>query len=125
MLIIIYQCFFFPLVYVYICCTSILNNIFFIAYQLNTLAESLLKIRNCFSIKRKLGVLLSKKIFSLCQLTTYKLFQNFEFVSFGGPTYDPLPPFQWSKSDFDKTVKHEGHPDLWKFKPIVHKWSLV
>lgn len=59
------------------------------------------------------------------KLTSYELFQNFEFVAFGGPTYDPLPPFQWSKSDFDKTVKHEGHPDLWKFKPIIHKWSQM
>ncbi|KAG8181375.1 hypothetical protein JTE90_008843 [Oedothorax gibbosus] len=56
------------------------------------------------------------------KLTTSELFKSFEFVAFGGPTYNPLPPFQWSKSDFDKTVKHEGHPDLWKFKPIIHKW---
>ncbi|XP_035209140.1 putative phospholipase B-like 2 isoform X2 [Stegodyphus dumicola] len=56
------------------------------------------------------------------KLTTFDLFKNLEFVAIGGPTYDPLPPFQWSKSDFDKEVKHEGHPDLWKFKPIIHKW---
>ncbi|XP_042895278.1 putative phospholipase B-like 2 [Parasteatoda tepidariorum] len=57
------------------------------------------------------------------KLTTYQLFQKLQFVAIGGPTYDPLPPFQWSKSDFRKTVKHEGHPDLWKFKPIIHKWT--
>ncbi|XP_015925352.1 putative phospholipase B-like 2 [Parasteatoda tepidariorum] len=56
------------------------------------------------------------------KLTSYELQKNYEFVAISGPTYDPLPPFQWSKSDFDKKVKHEGHPDLWQFKPIVHKW---
>lgn len=56
------------------------------------------------------------------KLTTSELYKRFEFIAFGGPTYDPLPPFQWSKSDFDKTVKHKGHPDLWKFTPIIHKW---
>ncbi|KAF8794204.1 putative phospholipase B-like 2 [Argiope bruennichi] len=56
------------------------------------------------------------------KLTTSELFKNFEFIAYGGPTYDNVPPFQWSKTDFDKTVKHEGHPDLWKFEPIIHKW---
>ncbi|KAG8181373.1 hypothetical protein JTE90_008842 [Oedothorax gibbosus] len=56
------------------------------------------------------------------KVTTSELFKNLEFVAIAGPTYDPLPPFQWSKTDFDITVKHEGQPDLWKFKPIVHKW---
>ncbi|GFS56688.1 putative phospholipase B-like 2 [Nephila pilipes] len=56
------------------------------------------------------------------KLTTFKLFQNLEFVAIGGPTYDSVPPFQWSKSEFGKKIKHEGHPDLWKFKPIIHKW---
>ncbi|GIY39257.1 putative phospholipase B-like 2 [Caerostris darwini] len=56
------------------------------------------------------------------KLTSFEMFKNLKFVAFGGPAYDPLPPFQWSKSDFDKTVRHVGHPDLWKFKPIVHNW---
>ncbi|XP_054714812.1 putative phospholipase B-like 2 [Uloborus diversus] len=56
------------------------------------------------------------------KLTSSQLFKNLQFVAIGGPTYDPLPPFQWSKSDFDKLVKHEGHPDLWKFEPVIHKW---
>ncbi|KAF8794203.1 putative phospholipase B-like 2 like protein [Argiope bruennichi] len=56
------------------------------------------------------------------KLSSFELFKNYEFVAFGGPTYDNLPPFQWSKSDFDKKVKHYGHPDLWNFKPIIHKW---
>uniref|UniRef100_A0A4Q8K3A3 Phospholipase B-like n=2 Tax=Liphistius sp. SGP-2016 TaxID=1905180 RepID=A0A4Q8K3A3_9ARAC len=57
------------------------------------------------------------------KLTTSSLYQKLQFVAFGGPTYDPLPPFQWSKTDFGKTMPHEGHPDLWKFEPIVHKWQ--
>ncbi|KAF8778477.1 putative phospholipase B-like 2 like protein [Argiope bruennichi] len=56
------------------------------------------------------------------KLTSYEMFKNLEFVAISGPTYDSVPPFQWSKSDFDKTVRHTGHPDLWKFEPVVHKW---
>lgn len=57
------------------------------------------------------------------KLTTASLFKNFQFVAYGGPTYDSLPPFKWSDSDFRTTLRHEGHPDLWQFKPIIHKWS--
>jgi len=57
------------------------------------------------------------------QITCSLLYKSLEFLSVCGPTYDPLPPFQWSKSDFEKDVPHAGHPDLWTFKPIVHKWS--
>ncbi|GBM34367.1 Putative phospholipase B-like 2, partial [Araneus ventricosus] len=56
------------------------------------------------------------------KLSSFELSKNYEFVAFGGPTYDSLPPFQWSKSDFDTKVKHYGQPDLWNFKPIIHKW---
>jgi len=57
------------------------------------------------------------------KLTTSTMVKSLEFVAVGGPTYDQLPPFQWSKSDYDKTVSHVGHPDLWMFKPIQHKWN--
>lgn len=50
------------------------------------------------------------------------MFKNLEFIAISGPTYDSVPPFQWSKSDFDNKVKHKGHPDLWKFKPVIHNW---
>ncbi|GIY08069.1 putative phospholipase B-like 2 [Caerostris extrusa] len=57
------------------------------------------------------------------KLTTSQLFKKLQFVAVSGPTYDSLPPFQWSKTDFGNKIKHEGHPDLWKFKPIIHKWK--
>ncbi|XP_013790770.1 putative phospholipase B-like 2 [Limulus polyphemus] len=57
------------------------------------------------------------------KLTTFGLSQKFEFVAIGGPTHDPLPPFQWSKSDFSKDLPHHGHPDLWVFKPVTHHWK--
>lgn len=57
------------------------------------------------------------------KITCSYLHKSLEFVSVCGPTYDPLPPFQWSKSDYEKDVPHAGHPDLWTFQPIVHKWN--
>lgn len=58
------------------------------------------------------------------KLTTSKLFNKLQFVAYGGPTYDDLPPFQWSNVDFAKDTPHYGHPDLWQFKPITHKWKM-
>ncbi|XP_022694153.1 putative phospholipase B-like 2 isoform X1 [Varroa jacobsoni] len=55
------------------------------------------------------------------KVTNINLFKNLEFLSVCGPTYDPLPPFQWSKSGLNNL--HEGQPDLWTFKPHVHHWS--
>ncbi|XP_076344421.1 phospholipase B domain containing lamina ancestor isoform X2 [Tachypleus tridentatus] len=57
------------------------------------------------------------------KLTTFRLFHKYEFVAIGGPPHDPLPPFQWSKSDFAKDEPHYGHPDLWVFEPIVYHWK--
>jgi hypothetical protein len=56
------------------------------------------------------------------QLTTYEMMKNFELIAISSPTYDQQPPFQWSKSDLEKTVRHVGHPDVWKFEPVHHKW---
>jgi hypothetical protein len=58
------------------------------------------------------------------KLTSFSMFQKFEFVAAGGPTFDDLPPFQWSKVDFEKDTPHVGHPDIWAFQPIQHAWSL-
>jgi len=57
------------------------------------------------------------------KLTASSMISDLEFIAISGPTFDSLPPFQWSKSDFDKSVKHMGHPDLWSFKPVQHKWK--
>ena len=46
------------------------------------------------------------------------MFKTLEFIAVSGPTYDQLPPFQWSKTDFADACPHVGHPDLWKFESI-------
>jgi hypothetical protein len=58
------------------------------------------------------------------KLTSSKMIHDLQFVAFGGPTYDDLPPFQWSRVDFANDTPHFGHPDLWAFKPVTHKWHL-
>jgi hypothetical protein len=58
------------------------------------------------------------------KLTNSKLASDLEFVAYGGPTYDDLPPFQWSKVDFAYNTPHYGHPDLWQFEPVTHQWFL-
>lgn len=42
-----------------------------------------------------------------------------QFVAVSGPTYDQLVPFQWSTSDFKDNTPHMGHPDTFKFDPVV------
>lgn len=56
------------------------------------------------------------------KLTNSSLFASLEFLSVAGPTFDSLPPFRWSTSGFP-TEKHEGHPDLFQFEPLIHKWN--
>ena len=58
------------------------------------------------------------------KLVNFKLWSKGQFVAAGGPTYDDLPAFQWSKTDFEKNTPHFGHPDKWEFKPIVHEWTF-
>jgi len=57
------------------------------------------------------------------KLTNTKMFQNLEFLAQSGPTWDPLPPFRWSLQDFANDTNHVGHPDLWQFPPVEHKWT--
>ena len=58
------------------------------------------------------------------KLTNSKMIHDLKFIAYGGPTYDDLPPFQWSKVDFANDTPHFGHPDLWKFDPVTHDWRL-
>uniref|UniRef100_A0A915E929 Phospholipase B-like n=1 Tax=Ditylenchus dipsaci TaxID=166011 RepID=A0A915E929_9BILA len=55
--------------------------------------------------------------------TNYKLFKQFRFRAWSGPTYDQVPVFKWSSTDFAANVSHVGHPDEWKFKAIEYKWE--
>lgn len=56
-------------------------------------------------------------------MTNSEMFGSLEFVSVAGPTSDQQPPFQWSKADFGQKTAHLGHPDMFLFKPIQHKWG--
>jgi hypothetical protein len=58
------------------------------------------------------------------KLTTLDLFLLQQFVAIAGPTYDPLPPFQWSKSSLNNRP-HFGMPDKYEFEPIIHQWKWL
>ncbi|ODM95390.1 putative phospholipase B-like 2 [Orchesella cincta] len=58
------------------------------------------------------------------KLTNLDLLLLQQFVSIAGPTYDPLPPFRWSTSDF-KNLPHYGQPDLFAFEPLIHQWHWL
>lgn len=56
------------------------------------------------------------------QVTSMALAKALRFLAAGGPTWDQVPPFQWSTSPF-RTLLHMGQPDLWKFLPIEVWWD--
>uniref|UniRef100_F1L6D2 Phospholipase B-like n=1 Tax=Ascaris suum TaxID=6253 RepID=F1L6D2_ASCSU len=46
--------------------------------------------------------------------------QLFEGIS--GPTYDPLPIFDWNTTPLKENVSHIGQPLQFRFPPVVHRW---
>ncbi|XP_068095783.1 putative phospholipase B-like 2 [Hyperolius riggenbachi] len=56
------------------------------------------------------------------KVTSYEFAKQHKMVVVNGPTWDQVPPFQWSTSPFSNLV-HMGHPDLWKFDPIIIRWD--
>ncbi|KAM4616130.1 putative phospholipase B-like 2 [Polymixia lowei] len=56
------------------------------------------------------------------KMTSFGMFREFGMLAVNGPTWDQVPPFQWSTSPY-KDLLHMGHPDLWAFKPIHVTWS--
>eukprot|EP00066_Takifugu_rubripes_P008684 XP_003975045.1 PREDICTED: putative phospholipase B-like 2 [Takifugu rubripes] len=56
------------------------------------------------------------------KLTSYKMFRDYGLIAVSGPTWDQVPPFQWSTSPY-KDLLHMGHPDTWTFKPITVIWT--
>ena len=42
-----------------------------------------------------------------------------QFIA-GGPTFDQQTPFQWSKTEWKTPL---GHPDIFKFAPVLLDWS--
>jgi len=58
------------------------------------------------------------------KFTTLDMFLLQQFLAIGGPTYDPLPPFEWSTSS-EKDRPHHGMPDRYEFEPIIHHWKWL
>ncbi|XP_034528393.1 putative phospholipase B-like 2 isoform X2 [Ailuropoda melanoleuca] len=56
------------------------------------------------------------------KVTSMALARAFHIIAVSGPTWDQLPPFQWSSSPFSSLL-HMGQPDLWKFSPIEVWWD--
>ncbi|KAM7391879.1 hypothetical protein PAMP_022529 [Pampus punctatissimus] len=56
------------------------------------------------------------------KMTSYELFHQYGMLAVSGPTWDQVPPFQWSTSPY-KDLLHMGHPDTWAFKPIKVTWT--
>ncbi|XP_075070052.1 putative phospholipase B-like 2 [Mixophyes fleayi] len=56
------------------------------------------------------------------KVTSYEFAKQHKMIAVNGPTWDQVPPFQWSTSPFS-SLMHMGHPDLWNFKPIVIRWG--
>ncbi|XP_068167042.1 putative phospholipase B-like 2 [Antennarius striatus] len=56
------------------------------------------------------------------KMTSYGMYRDYSMMAVSGPTWDQVPPFQWSTSPY-KDLLHMGHPDTWTFKPIKVTWS--
>lgn len=56
------------------------------------------------------------------KVTSTALAKALRLLAVSGPTWDQLPPFQWSTSPFSGML-HMGQPDLWKFSPIEVSWD--
>ncbi|KAM4708771.1 putative phospholipase B-like 2 [Discoglossus pictus] len=56
------------------------------------------------------------------KVTSYNMAKLNQMIAVNGPTWDQVPPFQWSTSPYSNLL-HMGHPDLWKFSPVLVKWK--
>ncbi|MGH0155139.1 UNVERIFIED_CONTAM: hypothetical protein FKN15_028548 [Acipenser sinensis] len=55
-------------------------------------------------------------------VTSFSLYRDYQLLAVSGPTWDQVPPFQWSRSPYSRLL-HMGHPDTWAF-PVVTSFSL-
>jgi len=53
--------------------------------------------------------------------TNFAMMKQLRFRAWSGPTYDPLPPFNWKTTDL--VTPHFGMPDEWKFQPVDYQWE--
>ncbi|XP_045390713.1 putative phospholipase B-like 2 [Lemur catta] len=56
------------------------------------------------------------------KVTSMSLAKALSLLAASGPTWDQVPPFQWSTSPFSGLL-HMGQPDLWKFSPVQVWWE--
>ncbi|XP_077016034.1 putative phospholipase B-like 2 [Tamandua tetradactyla] len=56
------------------------------------------------------------------KVTSAALAKALRLLAVSGPTWDQVPPFQWSSSPF-RSLLHMGQPDLWRFSPIKVWWD--
>uniref|UniRef100_A0A8D2JJS9 Phospholipase B-like n=1 Tax=Sciurus vulgaris TaxID=55149 RepID=A0A8D2JJS9_SCIVU len=56
------------------------------------------------------------------KVTSLSLAKVLGLLAASGPTWDQVPPFQWSTSPF-RDVLHMGQPDLWRFLPLEVSWG--
>ncbi|XP_037339386.1 putative phospholipase B-like 2 [Pungitius pungitius] len=56
------------------------------------------------------------------KLTSFEMFRDYGMLAVSGPTWDQVPPFQWSTSPYSDLM-HMGHPDSWAFKPVKVSWN--
>ncbi|XP_037114119.1 putative phospholipase B-like 2 [Syngnathus acus] len=56
------------------------------------------------------------------KMTSYGMFRRYEMLAVSGPTWDQVPPFQWSTSPY-KDLLHMGQPDIMAFKPVKVTWT--
>lgn len=68
------------------------------------------------------GFLPRAQLASRSQVTNVSLVRALGLLAVSGPTWDQLPPFQWSTSPFSGLL-HMGQPDLWKFLPVEVWWQ--
>jgi len=57
--------------------------------------------------------------------TNSEMMKSLKFRAISGPTYDPLPVFDWRTTVLKDTVRHFGQPNEWRFGPVVHTWSTT
>nr|CDJ85964.1 Phospholipase B domain containing protein [Haemonchus contortus] len=53
--------------------------------------------------------------------TNYEMFSKLRFRAWGGPTYDPLPVFDWSTTNV--VANHFGQPQVWNFTYVDLEWE--
>ncbi|XP_041084538.1 putative phospholipase B-like 2 [Polyodon spathula] len=56
------------------------------------------------------------------KVTSFSLYRDYQLLAVSGPTWDQVPPFQWSSSPYNRLL-HMGHPDTWAFPVVRVFWG--